>query len=106
MLTGTAHKFGDDVNVDLHIFDKHNIFSRPAGDATNQALAETMLSKLDPDFQTRRRKGDFVVAGRNFGALSMYDQSATILKLGGLRLYWQYRLMISSSDTRSIAAYC
>ena len=84
MLVGKAHKFGDDISADIHIFDKHSIFSRKDGDDVLQSMADKMLERLDPDFRARRRRGDFIVAGRNFGALSMYDQSAAIVKAGGI----------------------
>lgn len=84
MLAGKAHKFGDDISADIHIFDKHSIFARSAGGDPLKAMAEKMLSRLDPDFPARRRPGDFIVAGRNFGTLSMYDQSAAIVLAGGI----------------------
>lgn len=84
LLKGKAHRFGDDISADLHIFDKHTIFARDSGGSGIAAMAEKMLTALDPGFPARRRPGDFIVAGRNFGALSSYDQSAEIVKASGI----------------------
>lgn len=84
MLIGKAHKFGDDIAADIHIFDKHNIFARKPSEDANREMATKMLSRLDPQFPKRCRPGDFIVAGRNFGMLSMYDQSAAIVRAAGI----------------------
>ena len=62
MLTGQAHKFGDDVSTD------HIISGRYARLRSNlPELARHVLEDVDPTFADRVKPGDFIVAGRNFG---------------------------------------
>ena len=48
------------------------------------ALAAHCLEALRPDFATSVRRGDVIVAGRNFGAGSSREQAAEALKHLGL----------------------
>lgn len=50
-----------------------------------EALAAHCLEGLRPDFAASVRPGDFLVAGRNFGAGSSREQAAEALKLLGIR---------------------
>ena len=77
-VTGTALKYGDDINTDLiipgrylHIYDYHE-------------LAECAMADLDPEFHSKFTKGDIIVAGKNFGCGSSREQAAICLRYAGV----------------------
>jgi 3-isopropylmalate/(R)-2-methylmalate dehydratase small subunit len=80
MLTGQAHKFGDDISTD------HIISGRYAHLRSNlPELAKHVLEDADPDFASRVKTGDFIVAGRNFGLGSSREHAPLVIKLAGVR---------------------
>ncbi len=79
MLSGRAHKFGDEINTDIHISAKY----RAPGVRMEQLVA-SMLAQLDQDFAQRRRPGDFIVAGEHFGTVSSREDAAEVIKLAGI----------------------
>lgn len=76
MTTGRAWTFSrDNINTDEIIRSVY----------TNETLekqAEHCLETLDPTFAKKVSRGDFIVAGENFGAGSSRPAYATILALG------------------------
>ncbi|MCK4614001.1 MAG: 3-isopropylmalate dehydratase [Thermoplasmata archaeon] len=77
-ISGKALKYGDDINTDLiypgrylHIYDP-------------DAMAKHAMADLDPDFHEKFRKGDIIVAGKNFGCGSSREQAAMCLKHTGV----------------------
>jgi len=78
-LHGNAWKFGDDISTDL--IAPGRLFHL----RTNlPELAKHVLEDADPEFPTKVQKGDFVVAGRNFGLGSSREHAPTIIKLAGV----------------------
>lgn len=76
-MSGRAWKFGDGVDTDVlapGIYMKGPV----------EALAQHCLEAVNPDFAGAVRPGDFVVAGRNFGAGSSREQAAQVLRLLGV----------------------
>ncbi len=69
-LTGKAHKFGDDVNTDYIIAGKYKFKTLDM-----KELAKHVMEDLDPNFFSKIKKGDFIVAGRNFGCGSSREQA-------------------------------
>ena len=67
---GRAHKFGNNVNTDEIIPARHL--------ATTDAkeLANHGMEDIDTDFAGRVRKGDVIVAGKNFGCGSSREHAA------------------------------
>ena len=61
-LKGKAHKFGHDVNTDYIISGRYKFATLDM-----RELAKHIMEDLDPDFYKKIKKGDFIVAGRNFG---------------------------------------
>lgn len=59
---GKAHKFGNDVNTDYVISGKYKFKTLDM-----KELAKHVMEDLDPDFYNKVEKGDFIVAGTNFG---------------------------------------
>lgn len=78
ILKGRVHKFGDDISTDL-ITPGRYFHLR-----TNlPELAKHTLEDADPDFVSKMKPGDFVVAGRNFGLGSSREHAAIVIKLAG-----------------------
>ncbi len=78
MIKGRAWVFGDDVDTDVIIPGK---YLRTKDLST---LAEHVMEGLDPQFASKVRKGDVVVAGRNFGCGSSREQAPLALKEAGV----------------------
>lgn len=78
-IKGKVWKFGDDINTDVIMPFK--IKSR-----TNDPyeLASHCMSGLDPDFPKKVSKGDFIVAGKNFGCGSSREQAPIAIKYCGI----------------------
>jgi 3-isopropylmalate/(R)-2-methylmalate dehydratase small subunit len=78
-LKGKSFKFGDDISTDLiapgRLFHLRSDLPE---------LAKHVLEDADPDFASRVRPGDFVVAGRNFGLGSSREHAPAIIKLAGV----------------------
>lgn len=81
MLTGYAHKLepADDINTDYIISGRYKFKIQDPGQ-----LAKHIFEDLVPDFYSRIKKGDFIVAGRNFGCGSSREQAPLALKYAGL----------------------
>lgn len=79
MLTGRAFKFGDGITTD------HIIPGRYAHLRSNlPELAKHVLEDADPAFATRVKRGDFIVAGSNFGLGSSREHAPLIIKMAGV----------------------
>jgi len=76
---GRAWKFGDNVTTDHITLGKYmHLRSNLA------KLAKHTLEDTRPDFSSSVRTGDFVVAGKNFGAGSSREHAPTIIKMLGV----------------------
>ena len=78
-LKGKAHKFGNDVNTDYIISGRYKFKTLDM-----RELAKYVMEDLDPDFYKRIKKGDFIVAGRNFGCGSSREQAPLVIKYAGI----------------------
>lgn len=79
VLKGKTWKFGDDISTDL-ICPGRYFHLR----SNLPELATHVLEDADPDFAKKMAKGDFVVAGANFGLGSSREHAPTIIKLAGV----------------------
>lgn len=79
VIKGRAHKFGDDVNTDYIISGRHKFKTLDMDE-----LATHVMEDLDPEFYSRLSKGDFIVAGKNFGCGSSREQAPLALKHAGV----------------------
>ncbi len=79
MAKGKAWIFGDNISTDLiapgRLF--HLRSNLPE-------LAKHVLEDADPEFAAKVNKGDFVVAGSNFGLGSSREHAPTIIELAGV----------------------
>jgi 3-isopropylmalate/(R)-2-methylmalate dehydratase small subunit len=78
-MKGKAHRFGDDVNTDYIISGRHKFKTLDMNE-----LACHVMEDLDPHFVKRLKKGDFLVAGKNFGCGSSREQAPLALKCAGV----------------------
>lgn len=80
-LVGVAHRFfpNDDINTDYIISGRYKFKI----DDMNE-LAKHVMEDIAPDFSSRVRQGDLVVAGRNFGCGSSREQAPRALKAAGV----------------------
>ena len=79
MLKGEAFKFGDNISTD-HIVPGRLLHLR----SNLPELAKHVLEDADPTFAQRVKKGDFVVAGKNFGLGSSREHAPLVIKMSGV----------------------
>lgn len=72
--SGKSWKFGDDVNTDIIISGKYKLSITDLDQLSKHAMEAAM-----PDFAEKVQKGDYVVAGKNFGCGSSREQAPLIL---------------------------
>jgi 3-isopropylmalate/(R)-2-methylmalate dehydratase small subunit len=72
-LSGKAHRFGDDINTDLIISGKYKFKSLDIND-----MSTHLMEDIDPKFHSKIVKGDYIVAGRNFGCGSSREQAPLV----------------------------
>jgi 3-isopropylmalate/(R)-2-methylmalate dehydratase small subunit len=79
VLRGRAFKFGDSISTD------HIIPGRYAHLRSNlPELAKHVLEDADPSFVSKVKKGDFIVAGSNFGLGSSREHAPLVIKMAGV----------------------
>ncbi|MBR1617957.1 3-isopropylmalate dehydratase small subunit [bacterium] len=76
---GRAFKFGDNISTD-HIAPGRLFHLRN----NLEEFAKHVLEDADKDFASKVQKGDFVVAGNNFGLGSSREHAPQIIKLSGV----------------------
>jgi 3-isopropylmalate/(R)-2-methylmalate dehydratase small subunit len=76
---GKAWKFGDDVNTDYIIAGKYKLSITDLSELSKHAMESVM-----PDFSEKVSRGDFIVAGKNFGCGSSREQAPLVLSQLGV----------------------
>ncbi len=76
---GKAFKFGDSISTD-HIAPGRLFHLR----SNLEEFAKHVLEDADPNFASSMKKGDFVVAGNNFGLGSSREHAPQIIKIAGV----------------------
>ncbi|MDD5772507.1 MAG: 3-isopropylmalate dehydratase small subunit [bacterium] len=77
IVQGKARRFkqDNDINTDYIISGRYKFkIQNP------EELAQYVMEDLDPDFKNRYQKGDFIVAGKNFGCGSSREQAPQAIK--------------------------
>lgn len=77
-ITGRARLLGDDINTDTQCSSKY----LPGKD--NAYIAQRAFEQIAPSFASRFKRGDVIVAGRNFGINSSREQAVHIMHLMGV----------------------
>lgn len=80
-LKGRARRLpqNDDINTDYIISGRYKFKIQDPVE-----LAKHVMEDVDPTFYGRLRKGDFLVAGKNFGCGSSREQAPMAIKYAGL----------------------
>ncbi len=73
-MKGTAWKFGNDIDTDIIVPGRYLIYT------DEERLSSHCMEGLDPDFNKKCKKGDFIVAGTNFGCGSSREHAPIALK--------------------------
>ena len=73
-MKGTAWKFGNDIDTDIIVPGRYLIYT------DEERLSKHCMEGLDPDFDKKCKKGDFIVAGTNFGCGSSREHAPIALK--------------------------
>jgi len=74
LFKGRAHKFGDNINTDEIIPARYLNTNDP------QELAEHCMEDADSKFAKKVKKGDIIVAGKNFGCGSSREHAPIAIK--------------------------
>jgi 3-isopropylmalate/(R)-2-methylmalate dehydratase small subunit len=80
ILSGRIWKFGDNVNTDDITPSSYLTITDP------NELAKCAMENLNPEFAGGVKKGDIIVAGRNFGCGSSREHAPVSLKAAGVSL--------------------
>lgn len=73
MISCTVHKFGDNINTDL-------ISPAQYMELDMEGIAAHAMEGADPDFSRKMKRGDCIVAGKNFGSGSSRETAPIALK--------------------------
>ncbi len=77
-LKGKVHKYGADVNTDVIIPARYLNVSDP------DELARHCMEDIDADFLKKLKKGDIIMATRNFGCGSSREHAPLTIKAAGV----------------------
>lgn len=77
-IAGKARLLPEEINTDVHCSAKY----LPGRDAAY--AAQHAFEQIAPDFVSRFKPGDIIVAGRNFGINSSREQALHVMKLLGV----------------------
>lgn len=78
-IRGRVYKFGDDINTDVIYPGKYLSIT-----TDREEMARHCFETVYPEFLKQARRGDIIVAGRNFGCGSSREQAATCLRHFGI----------------------
>ncbi len=80
-LVGKARRLqqNDDINTDYIISGRYKFKIQDPHE-----LAKHVMEDLDPNFYKRIQKGDFIIAGKNFGCGSSREQAPQAIKFAGI----------------------
>lgn len=80
-LKGSAHRLriDNDINTDYIISGRYKFKIQDPVE-----LAKHVMEDLDPNFFSKVKKGDFIVAGTNFGCGSSREQAPMAIKYAGI----------------------
>ena len=77
-MKGTAWKFGNDIDTDIIVPGRYLIYT------DEKRLSQHCMEGLDAEFNEKCKKGDFIVAGTNFGCGSSREHAPIAIKAAGV----------------------
>lgn len=77
-MKGTAWKFGNDIDTDIILPGRYLIYT------DEERLSAHCMEGLDSEFSEKCKKGDFIVAGTNFGCGSSREHAPIAIKGAGV----------------------
>ena len=77
-MKGTAWKFGNDIDTDIIVPGRYLIYT------DEERLSKHCMEGLDDKFSEKCKKGDFIVAGKNFGCGSSREHAPIAIKGVGI----------------------
>jgi 3-isopropylmalate/(R)-2-methylmalate dehydratase small subunit len=77
-MKGKVWKFGDDVDTDIIIPGRYLVLR------DEKELAACVMEGCDPEFSKKVKKGDIIVAGKNFGCGSSREHAPIAIKGAGI----------------------
>ncbi|MGE0557028.1 MAG: hypothetical protein AB7E73_05545 [Burkholderiales bacterium] len=78
IIKGSARVLGEEINTDIHCSSKY----LPGKDTAY--IAQVAFDQLAPGFAQAFRKGDVIVAGKNFGINSSREQAIHVMHVMGV----------------------
>lgn len=96
---GTVIRYEDNVDTDVIIPARYLATSDPA------ELAKHCMEDIDPDFGKKIKKGDIIVAGKNFGCGSSREHAPIAIKRPAFPLSSRRHLRASSTAMRLISGF-
>lgn len=75
---GTVFKYGDNVDTDVIIPARYLAIQDP------EELASHCMEDIDQNFVTKVKKGDIMVASKNFGCGSSREHAPLVIKVAGV----------------------
>ena len=79
MMEGKVWKFGDDIDTDIILPGRYLIYTDEG------RLSQHCMEGLDSEFPNKVEKGDFIVAGKNFGCGSSREHAPIAIKGCGIQ---------------------
>ena len=79
MITGTVHRYGDNIDTDVIIPARYLNAPSP------EELAKHCMEDIDPSFVSTVRPGDIMVGGWNFGCGSSREHAPIAIEARALR---------------------
>jgi 3-isopropylmalate/(R)-2-methylmalate dehydratase small subunit len=77
MIFGNVWKFGDGIDTDIIIPARYLVLPL-------KEMKHKTMEPIDPEFAAKVKKGDIIVAGKNFGCGSSREQAPAVLKALGI----------------------
>ena len=78
-MKGTAWKFGNDIDTDIILPGRYLIYT------DEEILSSHCMEGLDENFSKKCQKGDFIIAGTNFGCGSSREHAPIAIKGAGIQ---------------------
>jgi len=79
LVRGTVYTFGNDINTDVIYPGKYLSIT-----TDREEMARHCFEAVYPEFREQARKGDIIVAGKNFGLGSSREHAPLIIKMAGV----------------------